>query len=140
LADQEWPASVQWVSDSLFVGSDGKGHSSLFDSSADGPGLGMGPMTALLTTMGACSGMDVVALLKKRNQKLTSLKILLRGVRPESGHPRPYTAIEVKYLLAGTDLRKDFVEEAIKDSMEKFCNVAATLRPQVKITHLYEIA
>jgi uncharacterized OsmC-like protein len=31
------------------------------------------------------------------------------------------------------------VEEAIKDSSEKFCSVGATLKPTVKITHSYEI-
>lgn len=96
-------------------------------------------MRNLLTALGACSGMDVVAILEKRKQKLTSLKILLNGGRPEHGLPKPWTSIHIKYILAGEGLDKNFVEEAIKDSTEKFCSVGATLSPTAKITHSYEI-
>ena len=96
-------------------------------------------MRSLLTSLGACSGMDIVAILRKRNQKLISLKIFLRGERPEFGLPKPWTSAEVHYVLAGEKLEKQYVEEAVNDSMEKFCSVAATLKPGVKISHSYEI-
>ena len=96
-------------------------------------------MRALLTSLGACTGMDVVAILNKRKQKLKSLKILVSGERPEHGLPKPWTSIHVKYVLSGDSLEKRFVEEAIRDSTEKFCSVGATLQPTAKITHSYEI-
>lgn len=95
-------------------------------------------MRALLTSLGACSGMDVVAILGKRRQKLNSLKVMLNGEKPEHGYPKPWTAVHVEYVLSG-DLETNYVEEAINDSMAKFCSVAATLRPGVKITHSYRI-
>jgi len=96
-------------------------------------------MRSFLTSLGACSGMEVVALLSKRKRKLGSLRGLLKGERPQSGYPRPYKAIEVKYLLSGESLKKEDVDEAVEQSMVKFCSVAATLRPGVKITHSYEL-
>src|SRR5690348_9869737 len=96
-------------------------------------------MRNLLTALGACTGMDIVAILAKRKQKLTSLRILLKGDRPEYGLPKPWTSIEIKYVLTGENLEKKYVEEAIKDSTEKFCSVGATLSPTAKITHTYEI-
>ena len=96
-------------------------------------------MRALLTSLGACTGMDVVAILKKRKQRLRSLKILVSGTRPQHGLPKPWTSIHVKYVLSGESLERKYVEEAIRDSTEKFCSVGATLQPTAKITHSYEI-
>jgi putative redox protein len=96
-------------------------------------------MRAVLTALGACTGMDIVAILRKRKQKLTSLKVLLSGERPKYGLPKPWTSIHIKYELSGERLDKRFVEEAIKDSTEKYCSVGASLSPTAKITHSYEI-
>lgn len=122
----------------MFLGADGAGHTAVYDST-EGVAKGMSPMRALLTALGACTGMDIVAILKKRGQKLTSLKVQLSGRRPEYGLPKPWTAIHVKYVLSGVDLEVKHVEEAIKDSTEKYCSVGATLSPTAKITHSYEI-
>ena len=96
-------------------------------------------MRSLLTSLGACAGMDIVAMLKKRNQRLRSLKIMLTGERPEQGLTKPWTSIHIKYVLGGDSLNARYIEEAINDSTEKFCSVGATLRPTAKITHSYEV-
>ena len=136
--DDSWLAEVNWSGDNVFLGSDTSGHSVVYDS-AEGTSRGIGPMRALLTSLGACTGMDVVAILKKRKQRLTSLKILVSGTRPQHGLPKPWTSIHVKYVLSGESLEMKYVEEAIRDSTEKFCSVGATLQPTAKITHSYEI-
>lgn len=128
---------MSWAGGYAFLGTDLKGHAIVYDS--DGPeSKGIGPMRALLTSLGACSGMDLVAILGKRKQELTSLKVMLKGERPEHGYPKPWLSVHVKYILSG-ELETTLVEEAIGESMAKFCSVAATLRPGVKITHSYEI-
>ena len=138
MSSEQWLAQVDWSGGNVFLGSDTSGHTVVYDS-AEGVQRGIGPMRALLTSLGACTGMDVVAILKKRNQKLTSLKIQLSGARPEHGLPKPWTSIHIKYVLSGADLEVKYVEEAIRDSTEKFCSVGATLQPAAKITHSYEI-
>ncbi len=109
----------------------------VYDSDEPNP-KGISPMRALLTSLGACSGMDVVTILKKRKQSLTSLRVLLTGERPEHGYPKPWQKVNVKYVLAG-DLKREFVEEAINESMSKFCSVAATLKPGVRIAYSYDV-
>ena len=138
MSELSWLAEVVWNEGNVFLGTDSSGHTVVYDSS-EGTAKGVGPMRALLTSLGACTGMDVVAILNKRKQKLKSLKILLSGERPEHGLPRPWTSIHVKYLLSGDSLERRYVEEAIRDSTEKFCSVGATLQPTAKITHSYEI-
>ena len=137
MGEGPWLAEVTWGEGNLFLGSDTSGHTVVYDSS-DGTARGISPMRALLTSLGACTGMDVVAILNKRKQSLRSLKILVSGERPEHGLPKPWTSIHVKYVLSG-ELDRKYVEEAIKDSTERFCSVGATLQPKVRITHSYEI-
>lgn len=138
MSKEGWLAEVNWAGDNVFLGSDTSGHTVVYDSS-EGVMRGIGPMRAVLTALGACTGMDIVAILHKRNQKLKSLKVLLNGGRPEHGLPKPWTSIQIKYVLSGTDLDTKYVEEAIKDSTEKFCSVGASLTPTAKITHSYEV-
>ena len=138
MSENDWLAEVSWSGGNVFLGSDTSGHTVIYDS-ADGTQRGISPMRALLTSLGACTGMDVVAILKKRKQKLRSLRILISGERPEHGLPKPWTSIHVRYVLSGDSLETRFVEEAIRDSTEKFCSVGATLQPTAKITHSYEI-
>jgi putative redox protein len=138
LSENDWLAQVTWSGGNVFLGSDTSGHTVVYDSAEDTQ-RGISPMRALLTSLGACTGMDIVAILNKRKQKLKSLKILVSGERPEHGLPKPWTSIHVKYVLSGDSLEKRFVEEAIRDSTEKFCSVGATLQPTAKITHSYEI-
>lgn len=141
MTDDGWLAEVNWAKDAgenVFMGTDTAGHTVVYDS-ADGVAKGIGPMRVLLTALGACSGIDVVAILKKRKQTLTSLKVLVKGSRPEHGLPKPWTAIQVKFLVSGEDLDRKYVEEAVRDSGEKYCSVGATLQPTAKITYTYEI-
>jgi len=138
LSESDWLAQVKWSEGNIFLGSDTSGHTVVYDS-AEGTQNGISPMRALLTSLGACTGMDIVAILHKRKQKLRSLKMLISGERREHGLPKPWTSIHVRYVLSGDSLEKRFVEEAIKDSTEKFCSVGATLQPTAKITHSYEI-
>jgi putative redox protein len=131
--------SVRWAGDQVFLGSDPIGHSVVFDSSVEGPGAGIGPMKALLCALGACSGMDIVAIMRKRKQKLTSLRIEIEGRRPASGQPRPFSEIEVKYRLAGKRLERRLVEEAVGDSIKKYCSVAATVSGKARIAYSFEM-
>ena len=136
--DNNWLAEVVWTGDNVFIGSDTSGHSLVYDST-DGVMKGISPMRALLTSLGACTGMDIVAILQKRKQKLKSLKVLLTGERPKYGLPKPWTSIHIKYVLTGEKLDRKYVEEAIRESTQKFCSVGATLKPTAKITHSYEV-
>ncbi len=136
---------VEWVEGDLFVGSDEEGHSVVFDYSLASPSKkpgprGIGPMNALLASLGACSGMDVAAILLKRKQKLSSLKVEVSGKRPQYGFPKPFTEVHLRYLVGGESLDERYVKEAVTDSMTKFCSVAATVNVKAKVSYSYEIA
>jgi putative redox protein len=131
--------TVDWLNGYTFVGSDGSGLSVVLDAPEKGTPRGMTPMSALLVALGGCSGMDVVAILGKRKQRLTSVRVLVSGVRPEHGYPKPFSSINVRYVLTGKGLEERYVEEAVRGSMEKYCSVAATVTVRAKIDFSYEI-
>jgi putative redox protein len=137
----ESKVAVEWVDSDVFLGTDDAGHSIVFDSALRGtPARGFGPMKALLASLGACSGMDVASILGKRRQKLASLKVEVSGTRRQYGHPKPFTDIHLKYVLAGDGLDEKYVKEAVTDSIEKYCSVAATVSGKAKISYSYEIS
>ena len=134
-------AEVNWAKDYLFIGNDDAGHTIVFDAAGrESLERGIGPMKALLACVGACSGMDVVAILGKRKQKLTSLKVAVRGERNAFGTPKPFTAVTLKYTLVGNKLERKYVEEAVVSSVEKYCSVAATISGKARIDYSYEIS
>ena len=96
------------------------------------------PVQALLCAAGACTGMDVISILRKKRQAVTGYQIALEGVRRDE-HPRGFTAITMVHQFRGTDLSADAIDEAIRLSVDKYCSVVATLRPGVAVTSRFEI-
>lgn len=116
------------------------GASVQFDGSADigGENKGMTPMQLLLTSVGACSVMDVVSILKKQREPVEDVQIKIHGDRKAEGAPKPFTAIQLHFILKGT-LNASKVERAITLGVEKFCSVAESLDPKIEITHSFEV-
>jgi putative redox protein len=96
------------------------------------------PMEALLAALGACAGMDVITILRKKRQQVTGYTIELVGQRLEE-HPRAYTAIEVVHRLTGRGLNPAAVADALQLSETRYCSVHATIAPGVAISSRFEV-
>lgn len=110
------------------------------DSSDDfgGQGLGARPQKLLLVSLGACTGMDVISIMRKKRQDVTGFDIELAGDKADN-HPRVYTAIRINYRFTGRDIDPKAVERAIDLSINKYCPVAGILKQVVPIETSYEI-
>jgi putative redox protein len=97
------------------------------------------PMQALATALGACTGMDVISILRKKRQHVTGYAIDVEGQRREE-HPRAYTAIAVVHRLRGQGLDPAAVADALRLSETRYCSVSASLGSTVAITHRFELA
>lgn len=109
------------------------------DASPDigGKNLGMRPMQVLLSSLGGCSTIDIINILKKQRQPLEDIKITVTAER-ETGVPvAVYTEAHLHFKLYGK-LDKDKVEKAVSLSVEKYCSVVKTMEA-TKITHSFEI-
>ncbi len=49
-------------------------------------------------------------------------------------HPKVLTAIHLRYVARGSGLTQEQLEKAVRLSQEKYCSIAAMLRPVVPIT------
>lgn len=94
-------------------------------------------METLATALAACTAMDVISILLKMRQPLEGLSVEVSGERAEE-HPKRFLSLEVAFDLRG-DLDEAKVQRAIALSEERYCSVAATLRPAVPIASRYVI-
>jgi putative redox protein len=129
--------SVDWKGEGLlFEAATPHGTISLA-SALDEPGNGVTPMETLATALGACTAMDVASILVKMRQPLEGFRVEVSGERAEE-HPKRFLSLDVVYHLKG-DLDERKVERAIELSEERYCSVAATLKPALPITTRYVI-
>ncbi len=129
-------ANVRWTANRQFLATTPSGHALAFDSDRQS-NSGPGPMEILLAALGACTATDVVLILEKKRQKLTSLSVDVSGERAPSS-PSVWTKIEVLYRLKG-ELDEKAVRDAIELSQKKYCSVSIMLSKTAAITHRYEI-
>ncbi|MGB6499643.1 MAG: OsmC family protein, partial [Candidatus Acidiferrum sp.] len=104
-------ASVQWIGEEKFVAIGPSGHAIALDSDR-ASNKAPGPMELLLLALGACTGTDVVSILKKKRQKLESLEVICSGERA-SEPPTVWIKLEVLYRLRG-----ELDEAAVKHAIE----------------------
>ncbi len=96
------------------------------------------PMELLLVALGSCTGVDVVSILKKKREVVTGYRVEITGRRREE-HPRSYESLQVHHVITGRNVSAQAVAQAVKLSDEKYCSVAATLRPAAEIVSTFEI-
>ncbi len=123
-----------------FVGRNAAGLETHFDTSPEegGSGAAAGPMQTVAMALGACSAIDVVSILKKGRQEITSFDIDVDYERAEGEVPAVYTAIHVHYLLRG-NLEPEKVRRAVELSIEKYCSVSRMIGKTATITHSFSI-
>lgn len=98
------------------------------DTSDESGGINFGfrPMQLLLSGLGTCSAIDMIAILKKQKQTIEQFKITVEGEREKDKIPSLWEAIKVTFSVQGVE--KDKAEKAAALSMNKYCSVAETLR------------
>lgn len=116
----------------LFECTNSQGNSILLDNTTQPGAKGISPMESILMAVAGCSGIDVVAILKKQRQEITGFQAEVEGERIPVDDAKPFKSIKVKFLLQGNiDPKKAY--KAAQLSFEKYCSVSKTLEPNVEI-------
>ncbi len=131
---------LDWVRDELFVARDRQGTTLTLGrlATAEPEWRGTKASDLLMISLITCSAHDVVAILQKQKQKLTSFRVFCEGEQDDEP-PWRFRKIRIRYKLSGRELNEDFAKRAIALSQEKYCSVYATLRDAVEIISEYEI-
>ena len=98
-----------------------------------GQDLGSRPKAMVLGALGGCTGMDVVAILKKMKVEVKGFRMEIEAEVSEE-HPKVYTKIHIKYIFTGNDLPFEKLEKAASLSEERYCSVAAMLKKGTDVT------
>jgi len=130
-------AVVELLSDDLFDGHTPSGHVVVIDTDRE-RNSASSPMELLLVALGSCTGVDVVSILKKKREDVTGYRVEVRGQR-RAEHPRSYQRMELHHIVTGRNISERSVAQAIELSEQKYCSVAATLRPTAEIVSSFEI-
>jgi putative redox protein len=130
-------ATVRFVTDDLFVGITPSGHAMVLDSDGQRSSAPT-PVELLLVALGSCTAPDVISILTKKRQHVTSYVVEVTGERRDE-YPRRYTTMKVHHILTGRSISPKAVAHAIELSETKYCSVAASLRPTVEILSSFEI-
>lgn len=135
-------AVIDWKENVCFEATSGTGHKLLLDGPPDhgGENRGPRPMEMVLLGVGGCASFDVVHILKKARQKVTSCRCELDAERAVNEVPAVFTAIHLTFVVSGEALKESQVEKAVSLAVDKYCSAATMLvRGGVKVTHSYRM-
>ena len=96
------------------------------------------PMEMFAIGLAGCTGMDVISILQKMKQDVTTFEVKVHADRVNQ-HPKVFSDINIEYILTGNNLDPKAVEKAVQLSEEKYCPGQAILSKTANITHLITI-
>ena len=130
---------VEHTGGMAFVGKVASGHDVHIDAGegAGGADSAPRPVEILLSSLGGCTGMDVVSVLRKMKTEPTSLQIEIQDERATE-YPKVITKIHLIYKVEGK-VPEENLTKAIELSLAKYCPIANTLGGVSEITYEYSV-
>lgn len=137
MSGNTYKATVRYAGDDFFVGTSPSGNSQVIDVKGERKSA-PSPLEMLLVSVAACTAADVISILEKKRQDVREYLVEVTGERVEE-HPRKFVSFHVHHIVHGRSVSEKAVADAIELSDQKYCSVAATVRPTATITTSYEI-
>lgn len=103
-----------------------------------GKNQGPQPKAFMLASLGGCTAMDVISILRKMRvaDDIDDFQVNVSGELTEE-HPKQYNKIHVSYEFtpkAGKTLPEDKIEKAVNLSEERYCGVSAVYKKVMEVT------
>lgn len=132
--------TTTWKENMLLESDNPHGNHVLMETGPDfgGSNQGLNPKALMLSSLGGCTGLDVVALLKKMRVEVDDFNVVVNGELTEE-HPKYYHKVSVDYYFKGTDLNKDKIKKAVSLSEERYCGVIEMFRKFAELTFTIHI-
>lgn len=111
------------------------GHTIIMDAPERVGGEDNGPVPKpfVLTALSGCTGMDIVAILRKAEKTVDDFDMKVIGEISKQV-PIEYTAIHVIYTFKGAGDHQEPALKAVTDSQEKYCGVSSLLKKAIPVT------
>jgi Predicted redox protein, regulator of disulfide bond formation len=91
------------------------------------------PKPFVLMALSGCTGMDIVAILRKSQKEVQGLDIKVTG-ELSTQQPIQYIAMHVVYDFTGEETNKEAALNAVNLSQEKYCGVSNMLKKALPVT------
>lgn len=127
---------LDWDGGLRFTGVDSWGHHVTIE--ADPAGAGVKPSDMVPLALAACTAYDLVNILRKQRQDLRGLEADITAEQ-DPDPPWAFRRIVVHYTLRG-EVDPSRAQRALELSEQRYCSVAATLRPTVSLELSVEVA
>lgn len=135
-------AKVVWKGDMSFEGFGSSYADGMIPFDADaavgGQGQGFRPLEMLLFGLAGCTAMDVISILRKKQQDVTGFEVMVEGMQVDE-HPKYFGEITVVYRVTGHNVEEKAVARAVELSETRYCGANAMLAEKAKISHRIEI-
>ncbi len=111
------------------------GHTIIMDAPQRVGGEDNGPIPKpfVLTALSGCTGMDIVAILRKAQKEVKELSITVTGELSKQ-QPIEYVSMHVNYNFTGDENFRDAALDAVTISQEKYCGVSHMLRKAIPVS------
>ncbi|HQW83513.1 MAG TPA: OsmC family protein [Ferruginibacter sp.] len=111
------------------------GHTVVMDAPEKSGGEDAAPIPKpfVLAALSGCTGMDIVALLRKSNNPVDDLNMIVTGELSKQA-PIQYVSIHIRYDFKGDEKLKEAALNAVTDSQEKYCGVSSMLKKAIPVT------
>ena len=125
---------TQWMGNMQF-NSLINGHTMVMDAPERSGGSDNGPIPKpfVLSALSGCTGMDIVALLRKGGHEVADFSMKVEGELSKTA-PIQYVAIHVIYDFKGDESHRQAAMNAVQDSQEKYCGVSSMLKKAVPVS------
>ena len=113
-------ATVRWKENMVFAGMPDSGFPVQLDSDSDfgGTNSGVRPMEMVALGLAGCTAMDVLSILQKKRQKITSFEVKVDAPR-SAEHPKVFIRANIHYVLTGNNIAETAVLRSIELSFTK---------------------
>ncbi|MBX2931463.1 MAG: OsmC family protein [Chitinophagaceae bacterium] len=111
------------------------GHTIIMDAPERVGGEDNGPIPKpfVLTALSGCTGMDVIALLRKQGKQLDDFNLKVSGEISKQ-QPIEYVAAHIMYEMKGNEADQQAAFDAVTTSQEKICGVSSMLKKIMPVT------
>ena len=105
----------------------------------DDPDGGLGPLESVLTSLAACSAMDVISIALKKRQGVERYIVHARAEQRDE-YPKIYTRIDLVHEVVGSSIDTEAIKRCVDLSATKYCPVSAMLSSgATEIHHAFRI-
>ncbi len=133
-------AKVTWQKGMSFTGTAESGFNISLDADRDVGGVdnGFRPLELMAISLAGCTAMDVISIMKKKQQDVTHFEVRTHADRAED-FPKVFTRATVTYVVTGRHVDETALRRSIELSVTKYCPASAMLSRIIPIDHEYEI-